>query len=64
MTFDKFVFEESGTFYIDLNNSDIGIDLEIGDYVKFLYDGQKIFSKVINQVDKVYELYILEFICH
>jgi hypothetical protein len=62
MVFDKFVFEENGTFYIDLNNSNVGIDLEVGDYIKFIYQGQKISSKVINEVDKVYELYILEFI--
>jgi hypothetical protein len=62
MMFDKFVFEENGTFYIDLNNSTIDVGLEIGDYVKFTHKGQKISSKVINEVDKVYELYILEFI--
>ena len=62
MTFDKFVFEEKGTFYVDLNNSNLGIDLDIGDYIKFSYENQKISAKVINEVDKIYELYILEFI--
>ena len=62
MTFDKFIFEEKGTFYLDLNNSNTGIDVDVGDYIKFMYDGQKISAKVITQIDKVYELYILEFI--
>lgn len=62
MTFDKFVFEEKGTFYVDLNNSNLGIDLDVGDYIKFSYENQKISAKVINEVDKIYELYIIEFI--
>jgi hypothetical protein len=62
MIFDKFVFEEKGTFYLDLNNSDVGIDVDVGDYIKFIYDGSKMSAKVINKIDNLYELYILEFI--
>jgi hypothetical protein len=62
MIFDKFVFEEKGTFYLDLINSDVGIDVDVGDYIKFTYEGNKISAKVINKIDNLYELYILEFI--
>jgi hypothetical protein len=62
MIFDKFVFEENGTFYLDLINSDVGIDVDVGDYIKFTYEGNKISAKVINKIDNLYELYILEFI--
>lgn len=62
MIFDKFVFEENGTFYLDLINSDVGIDVDVGDYIKFTYGGNKISAKVINKIDNLYELYILEFI--
>ena len=62
MIFDKFVFEEKGTFYLDLINSDVGIDVDVGDYIKFIYEGIKISAKVINKIDNLYELYILEFI--
>jgi len=62
MIFDKFVFEEKGTFYLDLTNSDVGIDVVVGDCIKFIYEGNKISAKVINKIDNLYELYILEFI--
>lgn len=62
MIFDKFVFQENGKFFMDLNDSNDNIDVEVGDYVKFIYDEQKILSKVVNKVDKVFELHLIEFI--
>lgn len=62
MIFDKFVFQENGKFFMDLNDSNDNIDVEVGDYVKFIYDGQKILSKVVNKVDNVFELHLIEFI--
>jgi hypothetical protein len=60
MIFDKLVFKEGSKYYIDTNNSNSECDIYVGDNIKFSYNNEKFFAKVINSIDNVYELYIIE----
>jgi hypothetical protein len=62
MIFDKYIFQENGKFFMDLTEFHDNIGVEIGDYIKFTYDGQKILCKVVNKINNTFELYLLEFI--
>lgn len=46
MLFDDLIFKEGDSFYIDLDQSEFDFGVEIGDTIRFIYEGKKYFGKV------------------
>lgn len=60
--FDNLIFREDDSFYIDLNES-LGVDVCLGDMIKFSFAKEKYLAKVTEgkyKYDKFFELEIVK----